>query len=428
MEMTISNNSYYDFFEDYEKFKKEQGQQKRRGLNDYNILTTVLKAHDEVRLHSRMIESLLNIHAKHYQGSLFLDLFLKAIGFHEFFSLQDESIITRKEHQDIDIYITDNSRHIIIENKINAKDQKKQIKRYIENIKKSHPETTPDDVLVIYLSCYSKDPTEYSLGTFKISQEKILDEKENAIAIYKNITYEKEILTWLIDCQKEVQNITNLNQALKQYIQVVKQITQQFKGDIMNLKDFFLSDINKYKNANEVSMQLPEIKKENCIYFLKNTRNFLNEKLDDSWEVELTNHDLSKKGEYPLRIYKKEWKEKKHLVFGFEFRQNNYKSAEFGLIRSKNSNINIKDIRDKLKIKVENNTLFKNQKWEHGDNWIFLQKLTEKHDFIEYIFSTSKNGDVNCDEFANKILGYIKIVEKENHFVSDVVKHLNSAP
>jgi len=49
-----------DFLEEYKNFKELQKRQKRRGLNDFNLLTTVLKYSDEVRVHSRIIVELLN--------------------------------------------------------------------------------------------------------------------------------------------------------------------------------------------------------------------------------------------------------------------------------------------------------------------------------------------------------------------------------
>ena len=65
------------FLEIFQEYKEEQENQKRRGLNDFNIFTTLLNKSDEVRLHSKFLHFLLNPAADHSQGSLFLDLFLK---------------------------------------------------------------------------------------------------------------------------------------------------------------------------------------------------------------------------------------------------------------------------------------------------------------------------------------------------------------
>ena len=51
---------YDKLFQEIDYARRIQNKQKSRGLNDYNIFTSLLKANDEVRLHSRFIYSLLN--------------------------------------------------------------------------------------------------------------------------------------------------------------------------------------------------------------------------------------------------------------------------------------------------------------------------------------------------------------------------------
>ena len=69
-----------NFIELFKNFKQKQQQQKLRGLNDFNLFTTLLKPNDELRLHSRFLNFLLNPNGEHCQGSLFLDLFLENAG------------------------------------------------------------------------------------------------------------------------------------------------------------------------------------------------------------------------------------------------------------------------------------------------------------------------------------------------------------
>ena len=68
-----------DFLEEYKKFKELQKRQQNRGLNDFNLLTTVLKYSDEVRVHSKVIVALLNPKESHYQEELFLEIFLHTL-------------------------------------------------------------------------------------------------------------------------------------------------------------------------------------------------------------------------------------------------------------------------------------------------------------------------------------------------------------
>ncbi len=93
---------YDNFFDEIVKLKEKQEQQKMRGLNDYNLLTTVLNPSDEVKLHSRMIASFLNIYGSHYQNSLFLELFLDSLKL-ENFDIDLNSAWVNNEYANIDI-------------------------------------------------------------------------------------------------------------------------------------------------------------------------------------------------------------------------------------------------------------------------------------------------------------------------------------
>lgn len=236
------DEKYINFFEELNKFKEKQQKQKERGLNDYNLLTTVLNEHDEVRLHSRVIGSLLDINGLHYQKELFLEKFMEILKIVEFeFNIEESNLFL--EYQNIDLYLTDGIKHIIIENKIYAGDQKNQIKRYYDTIKDENKDLGYNDILVIYLSIDRTKPSSYSLGNLIIEDNYIFDNDEK-IAIFKNINYKNEILNWLDDCLHEIQNITNLNESIQQYKNVVEKITNNYKEKVMSQKEFLLEKDN----------------------------------------------------------------------------------------------------------------------------------------------------------------------------------------
>lgn len=236
------DEKYVDFFEELNKFKEKQQKQKERGLNDYNLLTTVLNEYDEVRLHSRVIGSLLDINGLHYQKELFLEKFMEILKITEFeFNIEESNLFL--EYQNIDLYLTDGIKHIIIENKIYAGDQKNQIKRYYDTIKDENKDLGYNDILVIYLSIDRTKPSSYSLGNLIIEDNYIFDNDEK-IAIFKNINYKNEILNWLDDCLHEIQNITNLNESIQQYKNVVEKITNNYKEKVMSQKEFLLEKDN----------------------------------------------------------------------------------------------------------------------------------------------------------------------------------------
>lgn len=169
--------NYDEIFNELKQFKAEQNRQKQRGLNNYNILTTVLSPSDEVRLHSRMIHSLLDPNGDHYQDTLFLDKFLEVLQLQDF-DIDTKRSVVYREYNNIDLYITDRNKHIIIENKVYAGDQKDQIKRYIEVIKKEDKKSEYDDIFVIYLSLNRQEPSQYSLGDLSLDSNII---KQNSI-------------------------------------------------------------------------------------------------------------------------------------------------------------------------------------------------------------------------------------------------------
>ena len=103
--MEKQQEKYQEFFNKLAKFKALQNQQRRRGLNDYNPLSIVLKINDEVRLHSRMLHSFLDPNGEHYQGSLFLDKFLEGLGIKEF-NFDAKNALVSKEHNNMDLYIS----------------------------------------------------------------------------------------------------------------------------------------------------------------------------------------------------------------------------------------------------------------------------------------------------------------------------------
>jgi len=196
---------------------------KLRGNNDYNVFASLLSIYDEVRLHSRFIYSLLDPNSLHYQKELFLELFIKACGL-ESFGLDPQIAKVYKEYENIDIYITDGMKHIILENKIKASDQNAQIRRYIETIKDKNI-INESEIYVLFLSWEDKRvPSDYSLRGFKIDGDKILDESNKEISKFKAVSYKREIISWLDLCLEEVGNFTNLAIIILQYKSVIKKI------------------------------------------------------------------------------------------------------------------------------------------------------------------------------------------------------------
>jgi len=408
---------FKNLFEQVKQFKKEQEKQKQRGLNNYNILTTVLKEHDEVRLHSRMIASFLNPSGEHYQSTLFLDKFLEVLNLKNF-NIDSKTCSVYREYKNIDLYITDGDKHIIIENKIYAGDQKKQIERYVERIKEENNDLECNNILVIYLSLKRDKPKEHSLGSLSIENGFLKREKDE-IALFKSIYYKNEILEWLEKCQYEIQNITNLNEVFRQYIDVVKMINNQYEDKIMNFSDYIKDNKSIYKLAVEIEKELPKVREKIINNFFEKIKNSLEKTLNHTsqeWIIEVKNTSPTKYV-IPLIIYKKNWNEKNMLKFDFEFGKQNYYSGYIGVHRNNNSIDIQKEIIEKFDLELK-----KLSPLNTTEKWLHHEFLSETYDFPNYIMF-KQNAE---EKFIDGIMNLIKIFEIDSNLITKINAYLNS--
>ncbi|MCV3396701.1 PD-(D/E)XK nuclease family protein [Campylobacter sp. RKI_CA19_01116] len=256
-----------NFLEQFKEFKE-------KNKSNYNPLLKVLPAHDEVNLHSGILKSLLDPSENHKQGRLFLDLFLNEIGLKDWFRESDD-VKVLKEYKNIDIYIHNGTKHIILENKIWAKDQHQQIARYIDTLNNGEKK----DITVIYLTPYGdRDPSENSLNGWNIEnvENELFLKRGNDKVLYRQISYEKEILTWLKKSQEKVKNFCNLNQTIEFYKDAINNVIgngsdiisflqkeskvgfEQLFKDLVNNKSKLLPKISMYERDYIINKFLEE--------------------------------------------------------------------------------------------------------------------------------------------------------------------------
>lgn len=237
-----------EFFKEIKKFKENQNKQKQRGLNDFNILTAVRKPHAEVGMHSNFLYALLNPDGLHYQDDLFVNIFVKYVlcknDFGKILKVSTEE--PTKENRRIDFTIKSEKYYIGIEMKIHASDQEKQIYDYYTFLKNEANKDKNQEVIIYYLTLDGKEPSKESING--------LDKQ-----FYQNISFQKEIFKWLEKCQEEVANITNLNEAIKQYMDVVKMAIGKYEGKVMGLEKL-LEDEEKFNLAKDISIAYEKIK------------------------------------------------------------------------------------------------------------------------------------------------------------------------
>ena len=209
--------------------KKEK---ERRGEN-YNIFEVMHAQRDEVYTHSAIIASLLNPKWNHGCKSTFLKIFvdhLKESLPNVDFSFDTDlekclvdveyyigNVSLEKESGGrIDIIIQSEKRDkaIIIENKIYADDQKKQLYRY-----KNYAQTHYKSYIILYLTLDGHVPSNDSTSGDMFSMEEGKD--------FFCIDYKSFIRDWLISCKEKAASSPVVRETITQYYNLILKLTNQ---------------------------------------------------------------------------------------------------------------------------------------------------------------------------------------------------------
>lgn len=241
----------------------------------YNVFDILGVTTDELS-HSAILTNLLNAKGKHGQKELFLELFLKEIK--QKFGNSDKKIVLenfniknsfavkekytgRVDYEAdqggrIDIIINDGKNNIIIENKIYAGDQPKQLVRYNE-----HDKNAP----ILYLTLDGKEPSDNSIGNLVLNKDFIC------------ISYTTDIKVWLENCIKEMANKPIIRETLNQYLFLIKSLTNQSNNNKMGdeIVKIILKDEDSFETAKQINKSLNYIDQQ------------LNTRLDDIVEIGL---------------------------------------------------------------------------------------------------------------------------------------------
>ena len=362
---------------------------KLRGNNDYNLFLALLDINDEVRLHSRFIYSLLDPNSSHYQKELFLELFIKACGLEDF-GLDPQSAKAYKEYENIDIYITDGAKHIILENKINAGDQEAQIKRYIETIQKENDGEA--EIYVLFLSLQGREPSDYSLSGLKIKGGKILEKNGDEVAKFKAVSYKKEIMAWLDSCLDEAGNLANLAAVISQYKNVIEKIYGFYKGVEMDTEEISKIILENYNLVDEIRNRYFDMTNANRLNkFMSNVKTELEKRLSQEWCVETKEADASRCFA-PIFFYKHSWGNGRVLTFALEFDNRNFLNPYIGL--TYDTKRIKKEYVDNIKIESLSN------EWKVGERFA-RYKMLNKAQFLREIIINKYTEAELAEEFVN---------------------------
>lgn len=211
----LEMNDLEVLLEEIEEIKQKHDSLNQREAKGFNLFSLLLKAGDEVNLHTKFIYELLNPKGSHHQGKLFLDLFLQEL---ELEAVTTDLVAFREKHN-IDILLKSSKNAILIENKIYTQDHSSQLSRYVKEIKKQGYKKK--QITLIYLTLFGHTPTEKKM--------------KNSVLM---VSYRKNIVNWLHSCIAKTENIPILRESLKQYLNLVKTLTHQSeeKGFILDVK------------------------------------------------------------------------------------------------------------------------------------------------------------------------------------------------
>lgn len=339
---------------------KFESERKKITAEDFNIFNILGISHLEVSTHSRFISNLLDPCGSHYQGNIFLELFMRKIGIEDF-NYADASIEVEKSENKygrFDIFITDDKNWtIIIENKIHAELQEEQLGRYIEYLKETSKTKNKKLLYLTLANEFDNDShcnEDYSPGIGISQREKDFLKSQGVntvedIKLYKHITYSNDILDWLIDAQKEAISLPRIREVIEQYIQIIRELTNKPEGMAMNeIRDYIKKDKEHYNALTE------------CYEAYNNVRADLIKKAFEDIKVMIKNKYPMAKIENSIEVNKSE----KGLIFQSKYENVSLRCVFEGNLKGKL----FIGIRNEGKIQLQ---LPKPDGWKDENGWIW---------------------------------------------------------
>lgn len=317
----------------YEKLAQSTGE-------NFNIFSVMGMETNEVKTHSAIIGELLNPKGSHNLKDIPLKLFLNLINkdlenpiieidtttcecqVEEHIGFINED---KTEGGRLDIVIKDCNQNVfVIENKIYAGEQKNQLLRY----KNQYGEAK-----IIFLTLFGNDA--------ESGNDLIKDED------YFLVSYEKDILNWLEECLKESVKFPMLREVLRQYIFLIKKLTNQTMNKELEENVTALIK-NNFLEASEIAKNFEKVKEEIIVSFLEELKLKIGSNLNENWQI--SDEILHKRAEPYYAIKRKDWKD----VYIY-FRKKG-KSIFYGITLKEASSI------DEIVINLKNTSELKNFK------------------------------------------------------------------
>ncbi|MGF7058642.1 PD-(D/E)XK nuclease family protein [Brassicibacter mesophilus] len=227
--------------EKYNTVQKETG-------GFFNIFSILNMERLEVQTHSAFIFELLNPEGSHNQGIEYLKIFINDI-----LEIDDFDFTTVKVERErsigslgrIDLVIENKDNIFIIEIKIDAGDQRNQLKRYNEYALK-----TGKQYYIYYLTLIGVEASEFSVGDSDI--------------VYQCISFKHHIIEWINECicSGRTPLLPIIRETLNQYSKLIEKITNTVdEGLKMEIKELLLRG-NNLEIAEQLAQVIPYAKAE----------------------------------------------------------------------------------------------------------------------------------------------------------------------
>ena len=314
-----------------EKILKRE--KERRGEN-FNIFEVMHAQRDEVYTHSAIIASLLNPKWNHGCNSTFLKIFvdhlkesLPIVDFsfdtdlekcHVYVEYNIGNISSGSESGGrIDIIIQSEIRDkaIIIENKIYADDQKKQLYRY-----KNYAQTHYKSYIILYLTLAGHVPSNDSTSGEMFSMKEGKD--------FFCIDYKSFIRDWLISCKEKAASSPVVRETITQYYNLILKLTNQDMESSTKEKlvDLLAANKDNITAMLKISSVRNETLNKVCDTKLREQVQKIANELEMDCTCSSTNWCERWKGQFFFS--KPEWK---YFRIGFEFMGNGLTDFNYGI-------------------------------------------------------------------------------------------------
>lgn len=196
-----------------------------RDQETFNIFSALRTATDEVNLHSRFLAALLQHRKSFSEPMRNLCDFLRDPADIDNFNLDGAEVL--REHRNIDILVRNegSKEAVVIENKIWAGDQDRQLARYAEQLMAEGYR----EPALLYLTLDGRSP----------------DESSTVSRDAKAVSY-VDIIPWLERCQQRAYDEPGLRESVAQYVRLVRKLTGTDTGGIYmtELKSLILEGDN----------------------------------------------------------------------------------------------------------------------------------------------------------------------------------------